>query len=200
MGAARAELAAVSLAGFRAWEERQALRYERVGGIVRAMAGGTRAHGKIAGNPRFALREQARRRGCELFGSDVEGVSPRGDVTYLDLTVRCGPRDDRATSVDDPLLVAELPCESTIQHELLFKRLAYKAIPSLRVILYLAQDRAPLDIVRCAPDGRFDDEEPAVGLDAVLALPELGVELPLAELYADRDVAERGGAPPEEEV
>lgn len=200
MGAARAELADLSLAGFLAWEERQELRFERVGGVVRAMAGGTRAHDKIAGNLRFALREQARRRGCEAFGSDVKVVSPRGDVTYPDLTVRCGPRDDRATTVDDPLLVAEVLSESTLRHDLLFKRLAYKSIPSLRVILYVAQDRARVDIVRRAPDGRFDDEEPAVGLDAVLSLPELGVELPLAELYADTDVAERGGAPPAEEL
>ena len=54
MGAARADLADLSLAGFLAWEERQELRYERVGGVVRAMAGGTRAHDKIAGNLRFA--------------------------------------------------------------------------------------------------------------------------------------------------
>jgi Uma2 family endonuclease len=189
----------LSLEGFLAWEERQKLRYERVGGVVRAMAGGTRAHNKIAINFLLALGSVVRRRGCELFGSDVKVLSPRGDVMYPDLTVRCGPRNDRLTTVDDPLLVAEVLSESTWKHDLLSKRLAYKSIPSLRVILYVAQDQARVDVVRRGADGRWDDGEPAVGLDAVLALPELGIDLPLAELYADTDVAERGGGPPEEE-
>jgi Uma2 family endonuclease len=191
MGAST-RLADLSLEGFLAWEERQKLRYERVGGVVRAMAGGTRAHDTIAGNLRFSLRQQVRRRGCQDFGSDVKVVSPRGDVMYPDVTVRCGRRDDRATTVEDPILVAEVLSESTS------KRLAYKSIPSLRVILYVAQDQARVDVVRRGADGRWDDGEPAVGLDAVLALPELGIDLPLAELYADTDVAERGGGPAEE--
>jgi Uma2 family endonuclease len=198
MGAST-RLADLSLEGFLAWEERQKLRYERVGGVVRAMAGGTRAHDTIAGNLRFSLRQQVRRRGCQDFGSDVKVVSPRGDVMYPDVTVRCGRRDDRATTVEDPILVAEVLSESTWKHDLLSKRLAYKSIPSLRVILYVAQDQARVDVVRRGADGRWDDGEPAVGLDAVLALPELGIDLPLAELYADTDVAERGGGPPEEE-
>jgi len=193
MAGTTAPVADLSLEGFLAWEEAQELRYERVGGVVRAMAGGTRGHDKIAGNLRFALREAARRRGCEAFGSDVKVVSPRGDVMYPDVTVRCGPRNDRLTTVDDPLLVVEVLSESTWRHDLILKRLAYKTIPSLRVILYVAQDQARVDVVRRGPDGRWDDDEPAIGLDSVLSLPELGVELPLSELYADTDVAERGG-------
>jgi Uma2 family endonuclease len=196
MSGARA--ADLSLEGFLAWEERQGLRYERVGGVVRAMAGGTRAHDKIAGNLRFALREPARRRGCELFGSDVKVVTPRGDVTYPDLTVRCGPGDDRATTVVDPVLVVEVLSEGTAQHDLIRKRLAYKTIPSLRVILYVAQDRPRIDLVRRGPDGRWDDGEPAIGLDAVLDLPELGCAIPLCAVYEDVSLAEPGAGENEE--
>jgi Uma2 family endonuclease len=198
MAGTTAPVADLSLEGFLAWEEAQELRFERVGGVVRAMAGGTRGHDKIAGNVRFALRESARRRGCEAFGSAVKVVSPRGDVMYPDVTVRCGPRNDRLTTVDDPLLVVEVLSESTWRHDLILERLAYKSIPSLKVILYVAQDQARVDVVRRGPGGRWDDDEPAVGLDSVLALPELGVELPLAELYADTDVADRGGGLAEE--
>ena len=197
MAGTTAPLADLSLEGFLAWEEAQELRYERVGGVVRAMAGGTRGHNKVAINFLVALSSIVRRRGCEAFGSDVKVVSPRGDVMYPDVTVRCGPRNDRLTTVDDPLLVVEVLSESTWRHDLILKRLAYKSIPSLRVILYVAQDQARVDVVRRGPDGRWDDDEPAVGLDSVLSLPELGVELPLAELYADTEVAERGGLPEE---
>ncbi len=182
----------LSLEGFLAWEARQVLRFERVGGVVRAMAGGTRAHNKIALNLLTALTGIVRRRGCERFGSDVKVVTPRGDVMYPDVTVRCGPRDDRATTIEDPLLVAEVLSEGTAQHDLLHKRQAYKTIPSLRVILYVAQDRARIDVVRRGPDGRWDDAEPAVGLEATLELPELGVSLPLVAIYEDVDFADAG--------
>ncbi|MCL6609180.1 MAG: Uma2 family endonuclease [Geminicoccaceae bacterium] len=190
----------LSLAAFLEWEARQELRHERVGGVIRAMAGGTRGHNKVAINFLLALASIVRRRGCEAFGSDVKVVSPRGDVMYPDVTVRCGTRNDRLTTVDDPLLVVEVLSESTWRHDLILKRLAYKAIPSLRVILYVAQDQARVDVVRRGPDGRWDDDEPAIGLDSVLALPELGVDLPLSELYGDTDVAARGGGPPDEEA
>ncbi len=183
MAGASARTADLSLPGFLAWEERQELRYERVGGVVRAMAGGTRAHNKIAINLVLALREPVRRRGCELFGSDVKVVTPRGDVTYPDLTVRCGPGNDRLTTVEDPLVVVEVLSEGTAQHDLVVKRLAYKTIPSLRLILYVAQDRPRIDLVRRGPDGRWDDGEPAVGLDAVLELPELVCAIPLSAIY-----------------
>lgn len=189
----------LSLAAFLAWEGRQDLRHERLGGVVRAMAGGTIRHDRLAFALRTALERPARARGCQHLGSDVKVTTPTGDVLDPDVTVRCGPRDGRATTVEDPLLVAEVLSESTAQRDLTQKRQACKAIPSLRVILYLAQEQPRIDIVRRGPDGRRDDGEPAVGLDSALDLPELGLALPLAELYADTDVAERGGAPTSEE-
>ncbi len=192
MAGASARTEDLSLEGFLAWEERQERRYERVGGVVRAMAGGTRAHNKIAINLLLALHDPVRRRGCELFGSDVKLVTPRGDVTYPDVTVRCGPADDRRTSIDDPLLVVEVLSEGTAQHDLVLKRLAYKTIPALRLILYVAQDRPRIDLVRRGADGRWDDGEPAVGLDAVLELPELGCAVPLAAIYEDVAFTEPG--------
>ncbi len=199
MGAS-ARILDLSLPAFLAWEERQELRHERVGGVVRAMAGGTAGHDAVANNLRAELRARLRGTPCRAGGPDLKVVTAAGDVLYPDALVRCGRRDDRATTAEDPVLVAEVLSEGTLRHDLLVKRLAYRSIPSLRVILYLAQDQARVDVVRRGPDGRWDDGEPAVGLDAVLSLPELGIELPLAELYADTDVAERGGAAPDDEV
>ncbi len=182
----------LSLEGFLAWEARQVLRFERVGGVVRAMAGGTIRHDRLAFALRALLDRRLRTRGCEHVGSDVKVVTPQGDVMYPDVTVRCGPRDGRATTIEDPVLVAEVLSERTAQHDLLHKRQAYKTIPSLRVILYVAQDRARIDVVRRGPDGRWDDAEPAVGLEATLELPELGVSLPLVAIYEDVDFADAG--------
>ncbi len=182
----------LSLPGFLAWEERQELRYERVGGVVRAMAGGTLRHDRIAFNLRSAVASVLRGRGCGHHGSDVKVVTPKGDVIYPDLTVRCGPADDRRSSLDDPVLVAEVLSKGTAEHDLVVKRLAYKTIPSLRLILYVAQDRPRIDLVRRGPDGRWDDGEPAVGLDAVLELPELGCAIPLSAIYEGVSFTEPG--------
>ncbi|MCS6877549.1 MAG: Uma2 family endonuclease [Geminicoccaceae bacterium] len=173
----------LSLEGFLAWEERQELRYERLGGVARAMAGGTRAHDAIANNLRALLWNALRGTACRVQGPDLKVVTPREDVLYPDALVRCGPADARATTVDDPVLVAEVLSEGTLQRDLVLKRLAYKTIPSLRAILYVWQDQPRVDVVRRGADGRWDDDEPAVGPDATLALPELGIEIPLAAVY-----------------
>ncbi len=182
----------LSLEGFLAWEERQERRFERVGGVVRAMAGGTRAHDTIANNVRALLWNTLRGTACRVQGPDLKVLTPKGDVLYPDALVLCGPRDPRATRVEDPLLVVEVLSESTAQHDLVLKRLAYKTIPSLRLILYVAQDRPRVDLVRRGADGRWDDGEPAVGLDAVLELPELGCAVPLAAIYEDVAFTEPG--------
>ncbi|MDW8342665.1 MAG: Uma2 family endonuclease [Geminicoccaceae bacterium] len=195
MSGSRVELADLSLSRFLAWEERQELRYERLGGVVRAMAGGSLRHDRIAGNLRVFLHPHLRRRGCDDFGSDVKVASPRGDVTYPDLSVRCGPYDPNATTIEDPVLVVEVLSPSTAQRDLTLKRQAYESIPSLRVILYVWQDQPRIDVVRRGADGRWDDDEPAVGPDATLALPELGIEIPLAAVYEGVSFEEAEGGP-----
>ncbi|MCS6779840.1 MAG: Uma2 family endonuclease [Geminicoccaceae bacterium] len=183
MAGASVRTADLSLEGFLAWEERQQLRFERVGGVVRAMAGGTRAHDTVANNLRALLWNGLRGGACRVHGPDLKVVTPGGDVLYPDALVRCGPADDRATTVDDPLVVVEVLSEGSARRDLTVKRQAYKTIPSLRLILYVAQDQPRIDLVRRGPDGRWDDGEPAVGTDAVLDLPELGCALPLAAIY-----------------
>jgi len=43
-------------------------------------------------------------------------------------------------------------------------------------------DRMRVDLMRRRETG-WVDEDPAEGLQAVVALPELGIELPLSEIY-----------------
>ena len=71
---------------------------------------------------------------------------------------------------------------STAVHDLTRKRLAYQSIPSLKVVLWVHPDRMRVDLMRRRETG-WVDEDPAEGLQAVVALPELGIELPLSEIY-----------------
>lgn len=185
-----ADLAPLSLEAFLAWEERQAERWERVGGVVRMMAGGTLAHDALALGVASVLRSKLRGGPCRAHASNLKVVSPLGDVMYPDAFVRCGPAHGTATFIGDPVLVVEVLSPGTAQHDLTRKRLAYKAIPSLRAILYVHPDRARIDLVRRDAAGRWDDDQPAEGLDATLELPEIGTSLALAEVYEGVEVPE----------
>lgn len=172
----------LSLEGFLEWENRQPERWERVGGVVRMMAGGTLGHDRIGIRIASELDSRLRGRPCFVHGSNAKVVSPRGDVMYPDAFVRCGPMDPRATRVDDPVLVVEVLSPSTAMYDLTRKRLAYQSIPSLQVVLWVHPDRMRVDIMRRV-EGGWRDEEAAEGPAGMVALPELGIVLPLSELY-----------------
>jgi Uma2 family endonuclease len=174
---------------FLAWEARQPEKWEFVGGVVRMIAGGTRAHDRIANNIRAALWARLRGGGCDVHGPDLKVRNPAGETAYPDVLVRCGPGDDGVVVVEDPVLLFEVLSEGTATHDLTRKRRAYKAIPTARVIVYVAQDEARLDVLRRRPDGSWDEDGEVEGLDASLDLPEIGMHLPMAEIYEGTDVA-----------
>lgn len=178
-----------TLAEFLAWEERRPERYELVGGVVRLMPGGTGNHDQIAVNIAAALCARLRGTGCFVHASNLKVVAREsGSVLYSDVFVRCGAPIGRATAAEDPIVVFEVLSDSTARHDLTRKKLAYKTIPSLRLIVYVSQDEARLDLVRRGPGGVWDDDPPVGGLAAKLELPEVGAFLTLAEIYEDTDV------------
>jgi Uma2 family endonuclease len=172
----------LSFEGFLDWESRQPERFERVGGVVRMMAGGTLGHDAIGAKMIVELGRRLRGSRCRVHGSNLKVVSPRGDVMYPDAFVRCGPGDPRATHVADPVVVVEVLSPSTAMFDLTRKRLAYQSIPGLKVVLWVHPDRMRVDLMRRREPG-WVDEDPAEGPEGVVALPELGIELPLAEIY-----------------
>lgn len=178
-----------TLAEFLAWEERQPERYELVGGAVRLMSGGTGDHDQIAVNIATALRIRLRGTGCFVHGSNLKVVAREsGSVLYPDVFVHRGAPIGRGAAAEDPVVVFEVLSDSTARHDLTRKKLAYKTIPSLRLIVYVSQDEARLDLVRRKSDGIWDDDPPVEGLASKLELPEVGAFLTLAEVYEDTEV------------
>ena len=176
---------------FLPWEERQHERHELLAGVVTMMTGGTLAHVELCGNLAFALRAGlgagSGEETCRVYQSDLKVIAldaaSGGAVLYPDVTVRCGPRDTKATAVDDPILIAEVLSESTAGHDLHRKRWAYLAIPSLRHLLFIDQDEIAVETV--AREAASAPWQSAVlrGADAVLELDALKLKLTLAELY-----------------
>lgn len=186
---AAAPQAPLTLDAFLDWEERQPERFELVGGIVRMMAGGTEDHDRIGGNIFAALRTRLRGTPCYAHGSNLKVLSREaGASMYPDVFVRCGAREGRRTRADDPVIAFEVLSEGTARYDLTRKRLAYETIPTLRRIVYVAVEEPRIDMRVRGEDGIWRDAT-VEGLDAVLLLPEIGISLPLAEIYEDSEVA-----------
>ncbi len=176
----------MTLEEFLAWEERQEFKHEFDGYGPVAMAGGTAAHAAIQLNLAIGVGGRLRGTPCRFRGSDLK-VQVAGSVRYPDGMVVCTPVPRDAKLIDDPVVVFEVLSPSTASKDHVIKNQEYRATPSVRRYVMLAQDRIAATIFsRESGDwtGRL------LGEDDVLAMPEIGITVPLAELYADLDLSE----------
>jgi Uma2 family endonuclease len=172
-----------SLAEFLAWEEEQPERYERLGGVVRMMTGGTVAHNRITRNCARAIDARLGKSGCEVFTSDLKIVTPARDVMYPDVVVVCGAVADKATFVEAPVMVAEVLSDSTAERDHGRKRWAYQTIPALQHYVLIDQDEPAVEVASRAADGSWRSVVHR-GLEGCIQLPALGFEIGLDELFA----------------
>lgn len=109
-------------------------------GIIRMMAGGTRAHSQAQMNLAFALRTALRGSGCQPYGSDMAVRTHDRSVRYPDLTIDCGAPGDRPDdlTLSDPRVVIEILSPSTRSSDLTVKKDEYRAIPSVDTIAFFA--------------------------------------------------------------
>ena len=177
----------MSLPDFLAWEEAQPLRHERVGGEVWAMTGGTLAHNRIGLNVYSALRARLAGTGCEAFAFDVKVTTPRGDVMYPDVVVACGERRDSDKGVSEPVVVVEVLSGSTAERDDSFKRWAYRTIPSVKHYILIAQNRAEAEV--STAEGETWRSVVLRDVAASLRVDALGLEIPLAEVFAGVEFA-----------
>ncbi len=170
----------VTLAEFLEWEEGQPLRYEFDGFGPVAMTGGTAGHADIQANLAAALRTRLRGKPCRFYGSDLKFQVAEGHVRYPDGMVVCSPVDRTATVIYDPVIVFEVLSPSTTRADRIVKAREYQATPSVQRYVMLEQDGVGATVY--ARSGETWTHEILVA-DSTLALPEIGVSLPLAELY-----------------
>jgi len=170
----------MTLAEFLEWEERQPMRYEFDGIGPVAMTGGTYGHSTIQGNLATALGGRLRGKRCRFHGSDLKFRVAEGHVRYPDGMVLCSPVDRTATVVYDPVVVFEVLSPSTARDDRIVKAREYQATPSVQRYVMLEQDGVSATVY--ARSGETWTHEILIA-DSILALPEIGVELPLAELY-----------------
>ena len=182
----------MTLAEFLKWEERQDLRYEFDGSAPVAMAGGSLAHAAIQRNLALALGSRLRGKPCQFFGSDLKIQAAENSSRYPDGMVICSGLDPILKIVRNPVVIFEVLSDSTARTDLVTKNHEYAATASVRRYVVLAQDTIGGTMFeRVAGDwvGHL------LHSDSVLRMPEIGIELPLAELYDGIDLGAADTAP-----
>jgi Uma2 family endonuclease len=173
---------------FFAWAEASDGRYEFDGFQPVAMTGGTVNHSQITQNLYFALRTRLQGTGCRPLGPDA-GVATIGDaVRYPDALVTCskGPGTDRL--VPGVVVVFEVLSPTSGRIDRIDKLLEYRAVPSIR--RYVILEYASMGLMVLARGGAGDEWiATAMTAEETLRLPEIGIEIPVAELYEGVELA-----------
>ena len=172
----------MTLEEFLAWEERQELRFEFDGFAPVAMTGGTAAHDRITFNLQKALDGRLAGKSCRPWGPNMKIVVD-GRARYPDAFVVWQPVPPTATIADNPVVVFEVVSEGSTATDLIDKNREYRATPSIQRYIILQQTRVAA--VAFARRGQDWLSEIVAGPDAILQLPEIGIDLPLAEIYAN---------------
>ena len=156
-------------------------------GVVRMMAGGSRAHDRVQTNVVAFLRPALRGSGCRPSGSDMGVRTNAGSVRYPAVRVPCGPAgpaDDASRAVDDPCVLVEILSPSTAALDRGVKLDEYRALASVDTILLVDPEAERVRVVQRTgrdPDG-WSDVDHIRPHD--VPLPALGVTIPHAEMFA----------------
>ena len=174
-----AETRPMTPAEFLDWEERQEFKWEFDGVRPVAMTGGTVAHDTIAGNIRTALNNRLRGTACRSGGSDLK-VETGSKYRYPDAFVYCAPAIPAATVAPEPVVVFEVLSASTAAEDRTTKLSDYLSLPSVQRYIMIEQDRIFATVIARTDTGWSLNP---LGPGAVLAMPEIGAEIPMDELY-----------------
>ncbi len=150
------------------------------------MGGTTSTHSLINANATALIWHALRGKPCRTYTSDVRiHVPATGLYTYPDLSVICGRVEhslENPISVTNPRLLVEVLSRSTEAHDRGAKFAHYRSIPALQEYLLLSQDEPLAEVFFRKENGRWE-LTPVRGLEGVVPLQSLGIELPLAGIY-----------------
>lgn len=161
-----------------------AIKHEYVAGAVYAMAGARNQHNDVAGNVFAALHAKLRGKPCRPYNSDTKvRIRLPNEVRfyYPDAQVTCRPNPPQDTFQDHPTVVIEVLSEGTRRADEGEKREAYLALSSLDTYLLVESDEALVVALQRTNTGFV--REVHAGLEAVIPLGSIGVQLSLAEIY-----------------
>lgn len=175
---------------FLAWETDQELKWEFDGVQPVAMTGGGFAHSRIQGRLITALNNRLLGKPCQPCGPDMRVPTDGGRYRYPDALVTCTAMRPDARDALEPVVLFEVLSPSTEREDRKVKLREYCSIPSVRRYVMLEQDEMAATVIARTGTGWSLDLLDAAG---TLAMPEIDIRIPLAELYADIEFAAEAG-------
>jgi Uma2 family endonuclease len=174
----------MTVADYLASELASSIRHEYVAGAVYAMSGARITHNIIATNSVVALGSRLRGQKCRPYNSDMKirvRLLTHWRFYYPDVSVVCRSNPQNDSFQDAPAVIVEVLSRETERIDEVEKKDAYLTIPSLGAYLLVEQEEQLVVVHRRTEQGFV--REVFHGEQAIIPLPEIGIELPLAEIY-----------------
>jgi len=171
---------------FFTWAGTQEGRFEFDGFQPVAMTGGTVGHAVIIRNCHRALDTRLRGSGCRSLGPDAGLATIGTAIRYPDALVTCSPFDREAMTIPGVVVVFEVLSSNTSRTDRILKVREYAAVPSIRRYVIVESTGIGLTVMERE---RSDEAWKLTTLDGdeMLHMPEIGVEIPVAEFYEEMD-------------
>ena len=169
-------------------EEDSDIRHEYVGGDIRAMAGASKRHERVAGRLYIDLAAHLGNGPCEVFKGDMKvkfQLLEQDIFFYPDVVVTCDARDfkdETAHYVEHPKLVIEVLSRNE-QRDRVEKLMMYQAVESLEEYAVVSQNPAKPEVrvFRKKAKGGWEPEE--VFTEGEFTLRSAGYTGRVEELY-----------------
>jgi Uma2 family endonuclease len=166
------------------WAQTQDARYEFDGQQPVAMTGGSVAHSRVIRALHRALDNRLRGHSCEPLGPDAGLETINKTVRYPDALVTCSYADNAAYLVPGVVAVFEVVSPTSGRMDRIIKVREYAAVASIRRYVIVESASAGLTVLE-----RNQADEPWITTvltqDDTLRMPEIGIEIPVAEIYGD---------------
>jgi Uma2 family endonuclease len=165
-------------------------RHEFFNGRIVAMPGGSEIRSLITANVLVEIGIRLKGSCYRVYDCNLRvSVPSTGLYTYPDATVVCkpiqfDPKDPYKHTVLNPTVLVEVLSAGTEANHREFKLVSYRQIESLQHYLLVTQTSALVEMCTRAPDGSWGAKEKVGGIDAVVSLAALKIDVPLADIYA----------------
>lgn len=172
-------------------------RHEYDNGRISLMVGESPNHNRVYVSLAAIVSKQLKGKSSEAFSLNMKiSINSAGKFFYPDLSVVCGKaqyHDKDRDALLNPKVVIEVLSPSTEKYDRSVKFQAYQLVESLTDFLLISQDKPLVEHFARQASGQWLYTAYR-GLSAVVDLPSIDCQLPLAEIY------DRVEFPPEEEL
>ena len=170
------------------WAQAQDEPYEFDGFQPVAMTGGTAKHNVIALNIHRSLYDRLKGNRCRPLGMDAGLATVGNTVRYPDALVTCSPVPDDSHLIPGVVVVFEVLSPTSGRMDRIVKVREYRAVPSIRRYVMVEYAFAGLTVLERA-DGDSNWTATTLTDGDTLQLPEIGITMPVAEIYAGTGLA-----------